>query len=1300
MKKIFFILIFAAILMQLKAQQADVTVGCSPLSVNFTAPDTLSEYFWELGTGNSSLQNPTALYVNTGIVVVRLFEGEGGPQIGENIIIHVINKPDVMIIADPISGCAPLNVKFTDASVFHDSLSVTGWNWTFGDGAAGNMSEITHLYGAEGSYNISLNLMTDRPGCDITHTFEDYVKVGPKSKITGFAIPDNVDFCTLPVSFPLNIIGEDDSSYTYLWDFGNGQSATGKNPNNPVYDSSGTYTIKLEVKTALGCSNFFNKTIYIGYPELNLEVQDTTCVQTNLLIENQSTGTIHSWNFGPNANHQTSTSKNPNNINFETGGVQTVTYETQFGNGCKVDTTFNVLVEDPTIDLTVDPKYGCMDSQKFTFTASSPDFKIYKWNGITTSEPTYEYDFKDADRDSFYRNELVPLKMTLVVETEYGCTAQSSVSYFYQKPDAHFQVSQSRGCAPLKVKFTDKSAGYYDISTFEYNWDDGTSSTYTVADTSMIEHIFTEPGEYFVKSLVTDENGCEDYSAGVWIYVGEAIAVPLTLPQTEVCYGDTLSFIAPDFDDRIDSWHFNIDGTVSQCAENKDYTHVFNDKPGLIDVNLQVEYNGCYSYSSPGTILVKGAKASFAYMTNCESPLTVMYRDSSINAESLVWIIGNDTLYNQDSLFNYEFPDRGDYKIKLVASNETDGCPENVDSLITYVRIPVADFDLDTLLCVGQEILLDASNSQDADVRCYEGYLWNLPNERPRESDSPTRPFVVPSREPDSIRLIVEDINGCTDTLVKKYRAIQINANFSFDADDICLPRTINFTDLSASDTTIVDWEWDFGSDKQNPSKLFTDSNGNIPVTLRVEDEHGCVDYHSDIIKIYKPTSGIFLQNEINCEGDNVIFNAANCSTCKYDEVTYEWHVSDGTTSQDKLFQKQMDIPGTYAVSLMITEDSTGCTNSYTDSLRIIKLPDAVISDFDSLFCLDSQMSFNGSNSFTDPNDPLKYFYDWRINGNIISSSENMAYSFNKLGKYEIQLGITNSIGCADTTSVSVRTYSPSGDFFTDDLTDICDGDSITFTIKNIVDATQLKWSNGQGLEGSEMITGNEISFIVEVKKVSIEADSAEVTITLSDDLGCTSESIIPVRVFKVVAEFDSNPADECPNLIEFINMSKEATNYVWNFGDGTTSEEEAPNHYYAGEESQYTVELIASNDIGCKDMISKQIPKINKAAILEMPNVFSPNNDMIQDYFNPVAQQGTGSSTENVPKVNEFKVFNRFGKLIYDNQTPDTGWNGHIDGDAGKDPVSEDVYIYYINYNQGCNGEVVTKKGNVTLIR
>ena len=73
MKKIFFILIFAAILMQLKAQQADVTVGCSPLSVNFTAPDTLSEYFWELGTGNSSLQNPTALYVNTGIVVVRLF---------------------------------------------------------------------------------------------------------------------------------------------------------------------------------------------------------------------------------------------------------------------------------------------------------------------------------------------------------------------------------------------------------------------------------------------------------------------------------------------------------------------------------------------------------------------------------------------------------------------------------------------------------------------------------------------------------------------------------------------------------------------------------------------------------------------------------------------------------------------------------------------------------------------------------------------------------------------------------------------------------------------------------------------------------------------------------------------------------------------------------------------------------------------------------------------------------------------------------------------------------------------------
>ena len=92
-----------------------------------------------------------------------------------------------------------------------------------------------------------------------------------------------------------------------------------------------------------------------------------------------------------------------------------------------------------------------------------------------------------------------------------------------------------------------------------------------------------------------------------------------------------------------------------------------------------------------------------------------------------------------------------------------------------------------------------------------------------------------------------------------------------------------------------------------------------------------------------------------------------------------------------------------------------------------------------------------------------------------------------------------------------------------------------------------------------------------------------------------------------------------------------------------------------------------------------------------EVPNAFSPNNDGSNDNFNFVVENQTS-----IVDVNRFQVFDRFGNLVYNNETPNDGWDGTFNGDLSN----SDVYLYIIelDIDNGCF--LVPLQGDVTLIR
>ena len=89
------------------------------------------------------------------------------------------------------------------------------------------------------------------------------------------------------------------------------------------------------------------------------------------------------------------------------------------------------------------------------------------------------------------------------------------------------------------------------------------------------------------------------------------------------------------------------------------------------------------------------------------------------------------------------------------------------------------------------------------------------------------------------------------------------------------------------------------------------------------------------------------------------------------------------------------------------------------------------------------------------------------------------------------------------------------------------------------------------------------------------------------------------------------------------------------------------------------------------------------------MPNAFTPNNDNINDVFNIVTKN------EKPYQVVLFKVFNRQGKLVYDNNNPQLGW----DGKFKDEELISDTYIYAIEVRT-VGGNSFKFSGEVLLLR
>ncbi|MEO1449191.1 MAG: PKD domain-containing protein, partial [Bacteroidota bacterium] len=812
---------------------ADVVSGCSPLTVRFTdnSTGTIHTWFWDFGNGNTSqFDDVIAVYTTPGTYTVSLtvtdtVNGSSDTRT-EVAYITVFSDPAADFTADSTSGCAPLTVTFSDATIPGDG-TLNSWTWDYGDGTVGTGAPSTHVYTTAGTYTVTL-VVEDDNGCQDTRIYNDLITVTDVANVDFTAAPQTA--CSAPLTVNFNSTVTPAGSYTYQWDFGDGNGSTQANPNH-TYLSNGDYTVTLTITDGSGCQEVVQKDNYviINQPTAAFAAADSSvCSGRAVQFINNSVGAdSYTWDFGDG---NSSNATNPTHT-YTVPGTYTVTLTANNSAGCSdfaVGSNIITVFVAPAPSFSVSNNIGCDIPLLVSFTDNSVgniiawDWDFGNGNFSTGQNPITTYTVPGS------------YTVSMAVTTSDGCQATETIPdlVLLQAPDADFITGTTDGCAPLTVPFFDQSVSPADpITGWLWNFGDGNFST-----AQNPAHTYTVAGQYTVTLTVTTASGCTNTETLQYVEAGTRPTANFSATPTTVCVGDNVNFQDLTTGSATDwFWNFGDGGGSNQ----QNPVHAYQDT-GVYTVTLIVEYLGCPdTLVIPDMITVVGPTPDFIMTPQqaCNPPSTINFFDQSVNATDLFWDFGDgntSTLTNPSNTYL----STGTYTIDLVATDAVSGCTNNITQTINITN-PVAGFGpSQTRGCFPFAVNFNNS-SVNANT-----YLWDFGDGNIGTAANPNHTYQNPGTY--TVSLIASD-GLCSDTLVLTNLIEVVGPEAGFAADTLtgCAPFSVTFSDSSTAypGTSITTWQWDFGDGGtgSGPNPTYTYSNAGLyDVTLTVLDDEGC----------------------------------------------------------------------------------------------------------------------------------------------------------------------------------------------------------------------------------------------------------------------------------------------------------------------------------------------------------------------------------------------------------------------------------------------------------------------------
>ena len=384
-------------------------------------------------------------------------------------------------------------------------------------------------------------------------------------------------------------------------------------------------------------------------------------------------------------------------------------------------------------------------------------------------------------------------------------------------------------------------------------------------------------------------------------------------------------------------------------------------------------------------------------------------------------------------------------------------------------------------------------------------------------------------------------------------------------------------------------------------------------------------------------------------------------------------------------YKNNIAIPGANQTILRVTETGTyfavifsryGCslsTRSQEVDISSIPVPGFTI-DKPTQCMVNNKFVF--TNTSTNAVGPMQY--KWIMGDGFTATSRNLTYSFKSPGTYEVVLVVRSSSACADSISRTVVIHPNVFAAFAVDP--VCINNPV-LPVNNTVDPGTSPvfylWDFGNGQTSTLRNPPVQVYPVAGNYVMSLTVSSAQCPFPLSIQKRF-------VMVEKPAAGINNPEAYAVAGLPLTLEARPIGVDVLWTPATNLDNPAVYDPVFTGSAEKTYTIRL--KTIAGCIT-IDTQVVKVNKNIVIYVPNAFTPNKDGLNDLLKPFMI--------GIKELSYFKIFNRWGELVFETHDPKKGWDGTFKGQ----PVQTHTLVWMLE-GIGADNKTYHAKGSTVLIR
>ena len=609
----------------------------------------------------------------------------------------------------------------------------------------------------------------------------------------------------------------------------------------------------------------------------------------------------------------------------------------------------------------------------------------------------------------------VVIKMVAI--SKFGCRSDSVSHTFYTitKPEPAFAASDTVGCGPLTVSFTNNTPN---VQNYTYHWNFGNGITSNLPAPPPVTFA-TNPNftDTIYNVNMTVFSQCDTITVSQKVRVKSKPKALFTPDKSIGCSPFTVTFSNTSKGVNISyEWLFG-DGTSMLSNNQSAVQHLYTTAVQDTFYAKLVATNECGSDTQTYAIVVSPNAVRLDVAINgnqangCK-PHEVMFINNSSGATNFRWDFGDgnirNTTANVDTV-RHTYLQTGTFTVNIFASN---GCSDtSTTEVVTVFAKPVVDFAFaPSPICAGDSIQF--TNQSDT----ITGVTWRFGDGNISNLTAPKHRYATPGTY--HVTLIgarqYSPGNACIDS-ASKWVTVLADLPGSFTVSDSvssCVPFTVTFINTSPPSALTV---WDFGNGMKDTGDVVThtfSTVGSYQVNMTATSAGGCSYKHNKSIVVNGPAGSFSYEHGVICGSTPVRFQVNATGT---DSIRYNF--GDGTiitTNNRTVFHTYVQA-GNYIPSVTLIAGANGTCRVLITGTDTIKV-DEVKAGF-----REAMTKGCGSTAvaFTDTSRAYSGVAQWQWNfgnGNI-STTQNPVEVYASTNNWQVQLIVKGNSGCADTTT-------------------------------------------------------------------------------------------------------------------------------------------------------------------------------------------------------------------------------------------------------------------------------------------